>query len=141
MQTKFELENIAPLKDIVDVLLDDNVKLKNMDALEISALLKRAEMFVAGLREKLIPEANKVFKDRYVPEQGKLPLLNGLAMATTYTPKSTWSYPPSIVTMEASLKAKQKLAQTNGDATKLAGTIDPKVNTTFSITMAPPVSA
>lgn len=139
MQTKFELENIEPLRDIVDVL-DDNVKLKNIDALEISALLKRAEMFVAGLREKLIPEANKVFKDRYAPNLGKLPLLKGMATATAYTPKSTWRYPPSIVAMEATLKSKQKLAQTNGDAIKLPGTVDPKVNTTFSITMAPPAS-
>ena len=134
MKSELNLNNVTPITDLAGLLMNPEL-LKAMDALDVSAMLKRAEVFSGLLRVKLLSEANDDFKKRYSENTPKMPLLNGKVVATQYTKKSTWKYPPAIVTLEAELNNKKKKAQVTGAAEKLTDIVNTATDATFSITL------
>lgn len=109
----------SPITDVVSLL--DDPEFKGLDALSITALFKRAEVFIESSRKKLQPAANEIFLAKYdaTAEFKKLALLNGKVLVGRYTPRSDWAYPAEIVKLEAELRAKQKEAQAKGTAKKI----------------------
>lgn len=108
------------------------------NALEAFVMLKRAEEFLATKRQELLEKANEVFVGlrNSQPESKRWTVLNGLALVTSYTPKSVWEYPSEIVHAALKLKDMQKQAQLNQTARKISPVmVDPAKNSYFAVTV------
>jgi len=111
---------------------------EQLDALELTLLCKRAEKFLEGLRQRLLPEANKTFSmlKSTDPTKAKWELANGLGFVYQYAPRAEWSFPLEIREAEADLKKAKAEAKKDETAIKTIPAINPLTNSTFAITLA-----
>lgn len=106
-------------------------------ALELSVLIKRAEVCLDAQRTKLLPAANLAFRQltHQSPLEKRWIVLDGKGVVTKHTPNAEWKYPPNLVSMESDLRSLKKTAQEDKTATRLTPEINEAKNSLFAITV------
>ena len=127
---KLKVETLAPLTDIVEALSRTT---PTQTALELSAMLKRAESMLESLRDQIKPEANAEFLTKATADKNELLYCGGTVVVMRYTAKSFWNYPLEVIKQDNKLRDMQKQAQMTGAATKESPLVDPKRDTIFAI--------
>lgn len=136
MKLELGKAGVKPLHEAVDAITAATLETP-ASALELTAILKRAESMLEDLRHNIRPQANKEFLEliEKSPETAVWPMLHGAVQVTRYSPKSYWDYPLEIVRLECALRDKQKQAQMNKTALKKTPTVNPKTDTIFSLSV------
>lgn len=106
----------------------------NLSPLAASVILKKIENAAEMYRtEILLGAANAEYLNTMAlnPAQKVIAIAGGIVQK--YTPKTQWSYPPTIVALEARLKLEKKQAEELKTATPIPKTLDPSKDTFFTI--------
>jgi hypothetical protein len=113
-----------------------NKQVNGRSALEVSVVLKRAEVTLDAIRKLLLPHANKDFQVLQLKEPDKKSWMVGKeAMVTKYSPRCSWTWPAEIVKLQTELNAKMEQAKATKAATKNTPTVNPETNCLFQINL------
>ena len=136
MKLNISRADIAPLTDVASAL--DTASTKEHSALELTAMFKRVESMMEGLRKRIKAEANDEFLvlAKTNPKLSTWPFLQGIVQLSRYSPRSYWDYPISVIKLENELRDAQKQAQMSGVAKKKTPAVDNNSDTIFSIAVA-----
>jgi len=126
--------DMSALTDVNNVLV--NKQVNNRSALEISVILKRAEVMLEATRKLLLPHANKDFQtlQARAPDKKSWPI-GKEAVVTKYSPRCSWTWPAEIVKLRAELDSKMAEAKATSAAKKQTPTINPETNALFQINL------
>ena len=127
---KLKVETLDPLTTVVDALSKTS---PTQTPLELSAMFKRAEVMLEGLREQIKPDANDEFLEKATADKSELIFCGGAVVVTKYTAKSYWNYPLEVIKQENKLRDMQKQSQMSGEAKKQSPEVDPLHDTIFAI--------
>jgi len=127
---------LAPLTAVIDAL--DKANAKEHSALELTALFKRVESMMDGLRQRIKKEANKEFLELASknPKLNTWPFLQGIVQLSRYTQKGYWNYPMEVIHLENEWRSAQKRSQMDGTAKKSMPNVDTSTDTIFSLTVS-----
>jgi hypothetical protein len=136
MKLKIGRADLAPLTTAIDAL--DTASTKEHSALELTAMFKRIENMMEGLRQRIKTEANTEFLElsKTNPKLSTWPFLQGIVQLSRYSPRSYWDYPISVIKLENELRDAQKQAQMSGIAKKKTPPVDKNSDTIFSVAVA-----
>jgi hypothetical protein len=131
-------KDLEPLRHCADQLLLAATGTSELNALELTVELKRAESFLQVIARSLRGNANEAFAKLQSEQDNKKQwaVHNGAAVVKKNTPRGSWQYPAFIDQLGRNLRAAQKAAQEDGTATKLQPTIDPNSTAAFSVTLS-----
>ena len=136
MKLNIGRSDLAPLTEVADAL--DTANTKEHSALELTAMFKRVENMLEGLRKRIKSEANEEFLvlSKTNPKLSTWPFLQDIVQLSRYSPRCYWDYPLNVINLENELRDAQKQAQMSGIAKKKTPTVDKNSDTIFSVAVS-----